>query len=263
MTYGAQHHRVLASDSRQALLDALRGAGRPLSVAEAAAVVQLKPSTTRFHLDLLVSAGLVESTSERRATPGRPALRYQERIPIDEPNSIGAAVAAAAGEDNYQQLASLLADSMSHGMDPSHAAREAGRRWSHALTVDDAEPAAEPVAVVVEMMDRLGFAPDRPAAQNEIRLRRCPFEVVAREHRQVVCGVHQGLLEETFARLGGRVGVAELAPFVNNEPLLCVVHLERSTERGRAREANIRRENAVAQPSVPGRPDRAGEPRHA
>ncbi len=259
MPYGAQHHRVLASDSRQALLDALRGAGRPLSVAEAAAVVKLRPSTTRFHLDLLVSAGLVESTVERRSTPGRPALRYQERVPIEEPNSSAAAVAAAAGEDEYKQLASLLAGSMSHEMDPSQAAREAGRRWSHALTVDDAEPTAEPVAVVVELMDKLGFSPDRPAAPNEIRLRRCPFEIVAREHRQVVCGVHQGMLEETFARLGGRVGVAELTPFVNDEPLLCVVHLMRSTRRGRARQANVRRANAVAQPSALGRPDRAGE----
>jgi predicted ArsR family transcriptional regulator len=227
MTHGAQHHRVLASNSRQALLDALRGAGRPLSVAEAAAVVQLMPSTTRFHLDLLVSAGLVESTVERRSTPGRPALRYQERIPIDEPGQVGAAGAGA--EDTYQHLASLLAGSMALEMDPFQAARQAGRRWSHALTLDDAEPSAEPVAVVVEMMNGLGFAPDRPASPNEIRLRRCPFEVVAREHRQVVCGVHQGLLEETFDRLGGRVRVTELAPFVNNEPLLCVVHLKRST----------------------------------
>jgi len=32
MTEGALRHRVLASDSRQAILAALRGAGRPLSV---------------------------------------------------------------------------------------------------------------------------------------------------------------------------------------------------------------------------------------
>jgi predicted ArsR family transcriptional regulator len=262
MIHETQRHRVLASDSRQALLDALRGAGRPLSVAEAAAAVKLTPSTTRFHLELLVSAGLVESIVERRSTPGRPALRYQERA-LPEDQSRTTAAAAAIGEDNYQQLASILAGSMALEMDPFDAAREAGRRWSHLLTVDDAEPSAEPVAAVVEMMDKLGFAPDRPAAANEIRLRRCPFEVVAREHRQVVCGVHQGLLEETFDRLGGRVHVAELAPFVNNEPLLCVVHLKRSAGRGRARQATIRRENAVAQSSALGRPDRAGDPSHA
>jgi hypothetical protein len=37
------------------------------------------------------------------------------------------------------------------------------------------------------------------------------------------------MLEETFARLGGQVGVTELMPFVNDEPLLCVIRLKRST----------------------------------
>jgi predicted ArsR family transcriptional regulator len=229
-------------------------------VAEASAAVKLTPSTTRFHLELLVSAGLVESIVERRSTPGRPALRYRERVTPEQASGPGA-VAPTIAEDNYQQLASILAGSMSLEMDPFDAAREAGRRWSHLLTSDEAEPSAEPVAAVVEMMDKLGFAPDRPAAPDEIRLRRCPFEVVAREHRQVVCGVHQGLLEETFDRLGGRVRVTELAPFVNNEPLLCVVHLKR-TRRG-TRGARIGRENAVTQPSAPGRPERSGEQQHA
>jgi predicted ArsR family transcriptional regulator len=268
MTQPAQRHRVLASDSRRALLAALRAAGRPLSVAEAAETINLQPSTTRFHLDLLVSAGLVESSAERRTGPGRPALRYRERTAEDEsvaPASGGRSAGAAlapVGEDNYQQLASVLAGSLSLEMDPSRAARDAGRRWSQALSVDPGG-SSDPIEAVVELMDRLGFAPERPVVSDELRLNRCPFEVVARESRQVVCGVHQGMLEETFRHLGGSVGVSGLVPFVNNEPLLCVVHLTRSTAPGTVRQAPVKREGVASPRSSQLGPDRAGEPPHA
>jgi predicted ArsR family transcriptional regulator len=234
MTEAALHHRVLASDSRQAILAALRGAGRPLSVTEAAVIVHLRPSTTRFHLNLLVSAGLVECSAEQRAMPGRPALRYREPPTLFETHTDTTTASNVPGDakpsakDNYLPLASLLAGSLSLDMDPSLAAREAGRRWSHVLEVTEPDDAVDPVDEVVDVMDKLGFAPDRSAGQDEIQLHRCPFEVVAREHRQVVCGVHQGMLEETFARLGGQVGVTEFMTFVNNEPLLCVIRLKRS-----------------------------------
>ena len=167
--------------------------------------------------------------------PGRPALRYREPLtpPETDPGTMTASNvpgdAEPSAEDNYLPLASLLAGSLSLEMDPSRAAREAGRRWGHVLEVTEPDGAADPVGEVVGLMDKLGFAPDRSAGQDEIQLHRCPFEVVAREHRQVVCGVHQGMLEETFARLGGQVGVSALVPFVDTEPLLCVIRLKGST----------------------------------
>jgi predicted ArsR family transcriptional regulator len=229
-------------------------------------MVGLQPSTTRFHLDLLVTAGLVECSADRRSAPGRPALRYRER-PARPAEQVDAPVAptrpGALLEDNYQQLAAVLASSMSQDMDPSRAARLAGRRWSHELNIDDPMPAGEPVQAVVDLMDKLGFAPDRPTDRHEIRLRRCPFEVVARDNRQVVCGVHAGMLEETFARLGGPVRVAELAPFVNNEPLLCVVRLKRTAARASSRQAKLTREGVASPRSSQAGPDRPGEQPHA
>lgn len=210
-------HRVLRSESRSALMDLLRAAGRPLSVVEAAGRVGLQPSTTRLHLDLLASAGLVDRTVERRATAGRPRIHY-------------AASPARDGTtlDDYEGLASALAGQLSGSPDPVSAAREAGRRWSEALAVPaDTVPATPEAAVeaVATLMDRLGFAPDRPAGANRLDLRHCPFEAVARQQRGVVCGVHEGVLEETFRRLGGHVEVARLDAFAVDDPLLCVVHL--------------------------------------
>lgn len=217
-------HRVLASDSRAALLEELRHAGRPLSASEAAEAVGLHPSTARMHLDMLVSAGLADRAVERRATVGRPIVRYTTRPPGQEPGG------AAAGDD-YMRLAGVLADGLSNAADPAGAAREAGRRWTEALAVEGAGRVGPDEAIdrVVALMDDLGFEPDQPADVDRIELHRCPFESVAREHRTVVCGVHLGMLEETFARLGGTVEVAALQPFASERPLRCVVDLRRSS----------------------------------
>jgi predicted ArsR family transcriptional regulator len=239
---------VLAAESRAALLAALQGAGHAVSVTEAAEMLGLHPSTARFHLDLLVSAGLVDRRAERRATAGRPRIRYAARTgavgvgPGAEPPASPAGDASLVREDEYRRLASVLASQLSDLDDPARAAREAGRRWVEAAGITSEAigvvpdggmgtlAADEAVTAVGGLMDRLGFVPDLPVVGDRILLRRCPFEAVAREHRAVVCGVHAGMLEQTFERLGGAVKVAELEPFAVDDPLLCVVRLRRMDE---------------------------------
>ncbi len=220
-------HDVLAADSRASLLDALRAADHPLSVGEAAAAVGIGASTARFHLSMLVSAGLVTRTSERRASAGRPALRY---APASAPaaQDLPTAVAGAEPLDRYEQLAGVLAGQLAGSADAVTAARTAGQRWSAELmgdghvTIDDG---GDTVSALLSLMDRLGFDPEPGATSGEILLHTCPFESVARQHRAVVCGVHLGMLEQTVAELGGELAVAALEPFVQDEPLLCIARL--------------------------------------
>jgi predicted ArsR family transcriptional regulator len=226
MTVHSSHH-VLAADSRAALLDALRAADHPLTVAEAAAEVGIGESTTRFHLSMLVSAGLVTRTSERRASAGRPALRYAP-APTPAAPEDPTTVAGAEPLDRYEQLAGVLAGQLAGSADPLAAARTAGQRWSAELMGDGhyaLEAGSDTIATVLSLMGRLGFDPEPGAVPGEILLHTCPFESVARQHRAVVCGVHLGMLEQTVAELGGDVTVEALEPFVEDEPLLCITRL--------------------------------------
>ncbi len=226
------YHQVLAADSRSTLLAALQAAGRPLGVAEAAEAIGVGESTARFHLSLLVSAGLVTRTADRRASAGRPFLRYAPaqppgRVAGDE-SAAFPPEASAPAPDRYEELAGLLASQLDGTADPAALAREAGHRWAPELpaVIDEARARGDGAAeVVIGLMDRLGFAPERVAGSDEIRLRACPFESVARRHRAVVCGVHLGLLERTVAGLGDGTVVDRFEPFVTEEPLLCVVGL--------------------------------------
>lgn len=210
-------------DRRRALLAALRAAGRPLDVAEAAATIGTAESTVRFHLSMLVSAGQVVRTPVRVGSVGRPAWRYEP------------AAETAGPPDAYQELARVLAGRLEGEAGAAAAARDAGRRWAEAMTSPESAPAPAPdaeraVASLEATLGRLGFAPETNLAGDEILLRACPFEAVAREHRAVVCAVHLGLVEETAASLGGGIGVEALEPFRSNQPLTCAIRLRRDGE---------------------------------
>ncbi len=235
MTSDERVEHVLASESRRRILTALRSSPHPLGTEAVAAAVGLRPATARFHLDLLASAGLVERGAERRAGVGRPAILYSAAAPGSGDGPGGTAVAStpaeAGGRDGYRELAGVLAGQIAHSADPAAAAREAGRRWADALGIERGGADAEPTAAVervVGMLERLGFAPRTRDEGLRIDLRRCPFEEVARQQRGVVCGAHAALTDETLQRLGGRVRLDRLEPFVSDRPLLCVLHLRRA-----------------------------------
>ena len=77
---------------------------------------------------------------------------------------------------------------------------------------------------VVELLDAAGFAPEAPVADGRpIRLHHCPFGTLARDHGEVVCGVHLGLMRGALRELGAPFDALRLEPFV--EPSLCLAHL--------------------------------------
>jgi predicted ArsR family transcriptional regulator len=216
-------HKALAADSRLALLDALDQADGPLDAAEAGRRVGLHRNTARVHLDQLADAGLVEREAEQRSSPGRPRVLYAKSSTAGE----------AAGPDehaddiDYRELARVLAAQLARSADAGHQAELAGRRW--AAAIDQANLPADPVTsevaieAVTGIMDDLGFRP--VADDHRILLRRCPFADLAREQRQVICGVHLGMLKQTFESLDTPMTVDRLDSLVQDDPLLCVVHL--------------------------------------
>jgi predicted ArsR family transcriptional regulator len=213
---------VHGAESRVAVLDLLRSAGRPMTVVETAAALGLHVSTTRYHLAMLSSAGLVRRTVVRGTSRGRPPLRYEIRTAdSSEPGAV-----TDAGSGAYEELAAVLARRLAETAEPVAAAREAGRRWRGPADLEHPKSARglgpeRALSYVADMMERLGFRPERPIGTDHIVLRACPFEAVARRQPAVVCGVHLGMLERTFEDLGSP-GVC-LEPFVTDAPLRCVV----------------------------------------
>src|SRR5665647_1545596 len=210
-----QRHRVLAGISRARLLTVLERSARPMSVRELADAVGLHPNTVRQHLDQLVEAGLAVRDTAPPIGRGRPALRYAAEPGSDEQDPAA-----------YRALAGVLAEQVALLPDGVGAARKAGERWGRALAHEttNSAPTTDAIRRLVELLDAAGFAPEAPVTDGApIRLRHCPFGTLARDHGEVVCGVHLGLMRGVLRELDAPFDALRLEPFVG--PSLCLAHL--------------------------------------
>ncbi|MGH3166656.1 MAG: hypothetical protein ACRDN0_12290 [Trebonia sp.] len=114
--------------------------------------------------------------------------------------------------------------------EPAVAAEEAGREWGAYLTPSPPRyqrlSAAEAVGRLTAAMRDMGFDPQAATADDgmyRLRLRGCPFIEVARQHQDVVCGLHLGLMRGAFSAMRAPVTADELDTFA--EPGLCVARL--------------------------------------
>lgn len=214
-------HQALASPVRMQVVTVLRATDAGMDVRELAETTGLHVNTVRDHLNRLVDAGLVACEPEGRDRPGRPRLVYRATALADD----------SLGGHGYRFLALVLAGYLASIVDdPAAASDEAGRAWGRHMVVRaepfrrlDGDAALERVG---ELLTELGFAPEidaTDAAAPQILLRRCPFLDVARDHQEVVCSMHLGLMRGALDELGAELEATVLLPFV--EPSLCVTQL--------------------------------------
>ena len=206
-------------ESRGRVLELLREATSPLGVREVADRTGLHPNTARFHLEGLVEAGLAAREPQPRETPGRPSMAYRAADGGEQ-----------AGERRYRLLAEMLT-SVITGMlpEPGRAAMQAGQEWGAYLT-EQPPPyqrlsAAEAIGRLTGIMERLGFTPqaEDDGAGYRLCLHQCPFREVARQHQDVVCSLHLGLMRGALAQMRAPLTADRLEPFA--EPSLCIAYL--------------------------------------
>jgi predicted ArsR family transcriptional regulator len=215
--------RPVLSGPRGAVLERLQRSTGPRTVAGLAEELGVHPNTAREHLDALVAQGLATRQSSPAAGRGRPAWRYSADVELLEPDP---------RVRDYAGLATALAGHLArHAADPAAEGLAAGREWGAALAGNSPgrQPPGEAGARhrVVTLLDDLGFAPESDAAATTVALRRCPLLDAARQHPEVVCQVHLGIVRGALDRLGGDPEPTALLPFA--EPGACRLHLDTSS----------------------------------
>jgi predicted ArsR family transcriptional regulator len=186
------------------ILEALRSERDGLDTNQLADELSLHANTVRWHLGLLTDGGLVEAVPERRHGRGRPSIVYR---------LTGEGI--AHGRDEYRLLATMLTDLVAGHRDGEARAYEAGVRWGRHLQQ------AEPDASLADLLDQEGFAAEQHG--DRLEMRRCPFYALAESSPQVICTLHQGIVEGALEEAGSDQTVERLDPFV--EPGLCVAQL--------------------------------------
>ncbi|GBG38224.1 helix-turn-helix transcriptional regulator [Mycobacterium montefiorense] len=206
---------------RREVLRTLRTSRDPLTIVAIADALGVHPNTVRFHLDSLLGDGQVEQVEPGRKGPGRPPLMFRAVRQMDR-----------GGTRHYRLLAEILTMAFAADQDSGARALAAGRAWGRQLdsSVDsspgDAQSPQASIDQLVDVLDQLGFAPERRRADGEqqVGLRHCPFLELAETRASVVCPVHLGLMQGALESWGSPVAVERLDTFV--EPDLCVAHLE-------------------------------------
>ena len=171
---------------------------------EAAAAMGVQRGVAAFHLDKLAAAGLLAVRFRRpagRSGPGagRPAKLYCRSAAEHQ---------VSVPPRDYRAAAEILAEVAEvTGAEPA-VQRVARRRGSQAgRAARAADPAASPADLVASSLAAQGYQPylDGPV----IRLRNCPFHVLADQHPPLICGMNlafvQGLLEAATSGLAARL----------------------------------------------------------
>lgn len=206
---GAAGIGALVDDTRRALYEYVVAQAEPVGREQAAAALGIAQHNVNFHLDRLVSEGLLEVEYRRlsgRSGPGagRPSKLYRRSsneftvsLPPRHYDVVGdllaRAVTRAAGGE---RLAQAIED-VAH--EAGQSIGEAERRRS--------EPPLEGVARVLAAH---GYDPT--VDSEEVVLTNCPFDALAKKHTDLVCGLNRDFVQGIAEGLGHGKVSACLAP---------------------------------------------------
>ncbi|MDR2975639.1 MAG: helix-turn-helix domain-containing protein [Propionibacteriaceae bacterium] len=204
---------------RTHIIQLLRDAKEPLSVADVATTVGIHPNTARFHLESLVDAGLAARETEVSSQPGRRRILYTGTLPNQTHERA----------QGYRLLAQILTGFIAaKHPDEGEEMYEVGMQWGGYLTSRPAPfevlDEAEIDQRVMDKLDALWFAPEFCGdPEPHLLLHNCPFSELARSAPDVVCRLHLGMINGSLAELRSTQRVVELCPLV--APHLCEARL--------------------------------------
>lgn len=192
----------LSDPLRRRLYEYVAESDGPVSREQAAAAAGIGRTLAAYHLDKLAEAGMLTISYQRltgRAGPGagRPAKLYT-RAPRE--------MTVSVPPRDYELLARLLVAAVEQDAGGTvraavdGVAREAGQRAG-----------AESDKDIIAALHSCGYSPSVDD-DDCVSLRNCPFHLVARDHRDVVCGLNLRLVEGIIAGCDHRQAHAELSP---------------------------------------------------
>lgn len=210
---------ALADPIRRALYRFVSDQGDAVSRDQAADGIEVPRHTAKFHLERLVDEGLLVAEFRRltgRSGPGagRPAKLYRRSA---------REVAVTVPHRRYDLAAQVLADAVerSLGGEPmagalAGAAAEAARVAVDAVDADGEAPDLERIA---DTLSPFGY---EPRVADDLVLANCPFQRLAAEHRDLVCGLNLAFVGAVTDELGCTGARARLDP----EESRCCVRVE-------------------------------------
>lgn len=214
---------ALVEPARRALYLYVAAQAEPVSREQAADAVDLPLHSAKFHLDRLVADGLLEVEFRRlsgRTGPGagRPSKLYRRSsrefsvsLPERRYDVVGEVMATAIDRSRGEDVP--IAEAVRESADAE------GRRIAAGASSGASSGGEGDLQRLVDLLARHGYEPR--VCEGEVRLANCPFDRLAEEHTELVCGMNLALLNGLVEALGLEGRTADLAP----EPGFCCVRI--------------------------------------
>jgi predicted ArsR family transcriptional regulator len=207
---------------RRRLYDYVAGSAEPVGRDEAAEAVGIGRPLAAYHLDRLVSLGLL--TADYRRPPGRTGPGAGRPAKVYARSATEFAVTAPPRE--YELAARLLAEAVESDASGfslaclKRAARRLGTEIGRGSAGQPQRPGHGPRPAIHgstgqdamrAVLTEHGFEPFTDE-DGGMALRNCPFHQLAERHRDIVCAMNLALLEGVTAGIGARDVRPELQP---------------------------------------------------
>ena len=236
---------LLDEPNRRRVFDFVTASSGPAGRDDTAAELGMSRELAAFHLDRLVDGGLLETEFRRRSGrtgpgAGRPAKLYR-RAPGD--------LSVSFPPRRYDRAAELLAEGIDRLTDSSaaDAVRQVARERGTALGLEARQAAGRKPsrrrlqAALMDLLRRSGYEPVVDATSRDVRLRSCPYDAIAANHRDLTCGMNLAWAEGVTDAMG-----SSLVPRLDPQPGQCCVAFRQdarasrtpSRDQARRREAN-------------------------
>jgi predicted ArsR family transcriptional regulator len=188
----------LADPVRRQVYGYVAGRDEPVGREQTASDTGIPLHTARFHLERLVAEGLLTTEFRRlsgRTGPGagRPAKLYCR---------IAQEVSVSLPPRNYDLVGSVLAAAVASSLEGeplTEALAEEARRRGHAAG-SAYDGSGDDLERTLGLMEHEGFEP--VVEERQIELRNCPFDALAREQPELVCGVNLDFVRGALDGLG-------------------------------------------------------------
>ncbi|MGH3362805.1 MAG: helix-turn-helix transcriptional regulator [Nocardioides sp.] len=192
---------TLADPVRRALYRFVSDQPGAVSRSQAADGVDVATHTAKFHLERLVEEGLLVAEFRRltgRTGPGagRPAKLYRRSR---------REVVVSLPHRRYDLAADVLADAVERSLDGTPMSEAIGQAADRAAMVAVEETAGD-TADTEDELERTAAALSpfgyEPRVEQDLVLGNCPFDRLATDHRDLVCGMNLAFVEAVTERLG-------------------------------------------------------------
>lgn len=201
---------VLSDPTRRSIYLYVKQQHDPVCVNQVAEAFSMHRNAAKFHLDKLLTAGLLRAEFRRingRRGPGagRPSKLYA---------ATDVEVSFSIPDRRYEVLAELLLRALTSGDSLDDVGYAFGADLAREAIARDADCGAEPVECVRTVLDQLGFEPSLEVDANGhtwITTENCPFGRVAMQAPGgEVCALDRAIVRGVIETLsGGKVDVRE------------------------------------------------------